>query len=179
MVDTLIGLTHIHLVDEHRIYLSEITERFQNPLKYNIESYSDISTLLENLETAAAGKKNLHLVFMSVDFEKSEEEIKKMLETISKIKELRRNCEVFVLSSQKDDTLENKVNNFGARALIQKNENAVLRMTNFIKGIISEKNLENKRKASIFSVKVLVYFIIAVAVITLILFLVFPDRFYF
>ena len=178
MVDTVRGLTYIYLVDEHRIYLSEITERFQNPLKYNVESYSDIGTLLENLETSAAGKKNLHMVFMSVDFEKSEEEVKNILDSIPRIKTLRRNCEVFVLSAQKDNSLENKVNNFGARALIQKNENAVLRITNFIKGIISEKNLESKRKASIFSIKVLFYFIVAVAVITLILFLVFPDRFY-
>ncbi len=179
MVDKLIGLTHIHLVDEHRIYLSEITEGFQNPLKYNVESYSDIDTLFENLKTAATGKKNLHLVFMSVDFEKSEEEVKKTLDSISRIQNLRRNSEVFVLSSQKDENLENKVCNFGARALIQKNENAVLRITNFVKGIISEKNLENKRKATIFSVKVLFYFLLAVAAITLILFLVFPDRFYF
>lgn len=179
MVDTSIGLTHIHLVDEHRIYLAEISERFQNPLKYNLESYSDIATLLDNLETSTTGKKNLHLVFMSVDFEKSEEEVNKMMNAIIRIKELRKNCEVFVLSSQKDENLENRVQNIGTRALIQKNENAVLRITNYIKGIISEKNLERKRKATIFSIKILFYFILAVAAITLILFLIYPDRFYF
>jgi DNA-binding NarL/FixJ family response regulator len=179
MADIIKNLTHIHLIDEHRIYLSEITERFQNPLKYSVESYSDISTLFENLETSSTGKKNLHLVFVSVDFERSEEEIKKALDSITRIKNLRKNCEIFVLSSQKDDSLENRVNNYGARALIQKNENAVLRITNFIKGIISEKNLEKTHKATIFSVMILFYFILAVAAITLILFLIFPDRFYF
>lgn len=179
MVDTSRGLTYIHLVDEHRIYLSEISERFENLLKYHVESYSDIATLLENLEKSTTGKKNLHLIFMSVDFEKGEEETEKMLDAIARINNLRKNSEVFVLSSQKDENIENKVLNAGARALIQKNENAVLRITNFIKGIISEKNLEKKRTATIFSIKILVYFILAVVAITLVLFLVFPDRFYF
>lgn len=172
------NLTHIYLIDEHRIYLSEITERFQNPLKYIVESYSDTSKFFENLESSSSPRKTLHMVFMSVDLEKDDDKTKKILDSISRIKSLRSNCEVFILSSQKDEHLENKVRNFGARALIQKNENAVLRITNYIKGIISEKNLEKERRASIFSIKALFYFILAVAALTLILFFVFPDRFY-
>jgi hypothetical protein len=173
------NLTHIYLIDEHRIYLSEISERFQNPLKYVVESYNDMPKFFENLESSSTPKNDLHMVFMSVDLSKDDNETKKIQDSISRIKNFRRNCEVFILSPQKDEHLENKVRNFGARALIQKNENAVLRMTNYIKGIISEKNLEKQHRASIFSIKILFYFILAVAVLTLILFLVFPDRFYF
>jgi len=172
------NLTHIYLVDEHRIYLSEITERFQNPLKYIIETYSDLSKFIENLESSTLPKKTLRFVFMSVNLEKDDDETKKVLDCITKIKSICSYCEVFVLSSQKEEQLENKVRNYGARALIQKNENAVLRMTNYIKGIIGEKNLEKERNASIFSIKVLFYFILAVAALTLILFLIFPDKFY-
>ena len=156
MVEKTKHLTHIYLIDEHRIYLSEITERFQNPLKYVVESYTDIAKLVENIELSLFPKKNLHLIFMSIDFEKPEDEIKKMLDYVSHIKDRCNNCEIFVLSTKLDDELENKVRNLGAMAMIQKNENAILRITNFIKGIISERNLEKERKKSIFSIKVLV-----------------------
>lgn len=172
------NLTHIYLIDEHRIYLSEITERFQNPLKYMVETYTDLSNFIENLESSTLPKKSLRFVFMSMDLEKDNDETRKVLDSITKIKSICSNCEVFVLSMQKEEELENKVRNYGARAIIQKNENAVLRMTNYIKGIIGEKNLEKERNASIFSIKVLFYFILAIAALTLILFLIFPDKFY-
>jgi DNA-binding NarL/FixJ family response regulator len=171
-------LTNIYLIDEHRIYLSEITERFQNPLKYVVESFTDISKFVENISSETFPKKNLHLIFMSIDFEKSEEEVKKMLDYIAEIKRSWKNCEVLILSPKVDTDLENKVRNMGALAMIQKNENAILRITNYIKGIISERNLEKERKASLFSIKVMIYFLAAVVILTLLLFLVFPDRFY-
>jgi len=172
-------ITHIYLIDDHRIYLSEITERFQNPLKYSVESFTDVSKFVEKLDSGAIPKKNLHLIFYTIDFEKSEEEIKKMLDYVVQIKELCNNCEVLILSSKVNEDIENRVRNLGAMAMIQKNENAILRITNYIKGIISERNLEKERKASIFSLKILLFFVIAVALLTLILFIIFPDRFYF
>ena len=172
-------LTHIYLIDEQRTYLPEIKERFQNPYKYEVISYTSLSKFFENMESLQSAGKDLNLVFLSIDFEKDDEHVKKYFESIPRIQNMGRNTEVFILSFKKDDALENKVLTYGARALIQKNENAILRITNYIKGIISEKTLDYKRRASLLSVKVLVMFILAVALLTVILYLIFPERFQF
>ncbi|UCG27520.1 MAG: hypothetical protein JSV24_11190 [Bacteroidales bacterium] len=170
-------LTNIYLIDEQRTYLPEITERFQNPFKYSVISYTTLSKFFEDFESVQHPRKNLNLVFLTIEFEKDDEHVNKYLESIPRIKNMGSNSEVFILSFKMDEEKGKKGLNYGARALIQKNENAVLRITNNIKGIISEKNLEKKRRSSLLSIKVLILFILAVALMTVILYLIFPERF--
>jgi len=180
MLKKLKNLTQVYLIDDQKAYFNEITEKFENPLKYKVNTFTSVLSFIRYLESNPVLKTNLQIVFLSFNKDNNQTDDKpEAIDVLQKIKKIIPFSEVFILSFKVSEELESKLITFGASGLIQKNENAVLRMTNKIKGMISENNLKQKRKVSRISIKLLIYFVLLVVIITAIVYFVYPDYFSF
>jgi len=180
MLKKLKNLTQVYLIDDHKAYFNEITERFENPLKYKVNTFTSVLPFIRHLESNPVLKTNLQTVFLSFNTDHNQTGDKpEVIEALQKIKKIIPFSEVFILSFKVSEELESTLISSGASGLIQKNENAVLRMTNKIKGLISEKNLEQKHKVSRIFIKLLIYFVLLVVIITAIVYFIYPDYFSF
>ncbi len=180
MLKKLKNLTQVYLIDDQKIYFKEISKEFENPLKYKINTFTSVLSFISHLKSNPVLKTNFQIVFLSFNPGHNQTGDKpEVIEALQNIKKIIPFSEVFILSFKVSEELESTLITSGASGLIQKNENAVLRMTNKIKGLISEKNLEQKRKVSRISIKLLIYFILLVVIITAIVYFIYPDYFSF
>jgi DNA-binding NarL/FixJ family response regulator len=180
MVKKLKNMIHIYLIDDQQIYFNEINERFLNPQKYEVYTFTSTNSFIKHFKSELIPQYILQIVFLSIDPDQKNDENKSAgIETIKEIKKISPVSEVYALSSKISEDFENMVITAGAVGLIQKNENAVLRMTNHIKGMISEKILERKHRTSWISISVLFCFILAVIIITAIIYFINRDYFLF
>lgn len=180
MLKKLKNLTQVYLIDDQKIYFKEISKEFENPLKYKVNTFTSVLSFIRHLESNPVLKTNFQIVFLSFNTDHNQTGDKpKVIDVLQKIKKIIPFSEVFILSFKVSEELESKLITSGASGLIQKNENAVLRMTNKIKGLVSEKNLIQKRKVSRISIKLLIYFVLLVVIITAIVYFIYPDYFSF
>ncbi len=180
MLKKLKSLTQVYLIDDKKAYFNEITERFDNPLKYKINTFTSVSSFFRYLESNPVLQTNLQIVFFSFSPDHNQTSDKpEGIKALHKIKRIIPLSEVFILSFKINQEFENMIITSGASGLIQKNENAVLRMTNKIKRLISEKNLAQNRKTSRMSIKLLLYFVLLVVIVTAIIYFIYPEYFSF
>ncbi len=180
MLKKLKNLTQVYLIDDQKTYFNEIIEEFENPLKYKVNTFTSELSFIKHLESNPVLKTNLQIVFLSFNADHNQTSDKpEVIEAFQKIKKIIPFSEVFILSFKVSEELENKLISSGASGLIQKNENAVLRITNKIKGMISEKYLVQKRKVSRISIKLLIGFVLLIVIITAIVYFIYPDYFSF
>jgi DNA-binding NarL/FixJ family response regulator len=171
---------NIYLVDEHRAHLEEVQHEFHDQSKYIIRHFFSESKFLKEIREKKPRRGSINILILGTagngDHEKKLADIKNH---IREVEEIGSPFEILILLASFDQKTENELLSLGAYAVVLKNENAFMRITNHIRGIISKKMLEKEKQYTRITLRVFFLFIIAVLLLSAVLILSFPERFSF
>ena len=169
---------NIFLVDEHRSHLEEIQHEFHDPSKYRIRHYSSDAKFLKAMEENKPHRGSINILILGSssngDQEKKMHDIRAMVKTVA---DLPCDIETVVLLPVVEQKTENDLLSLGVYAVIQNNENAFMRITNHMRGIVSRKMFEKEKRFTRITLTVFFLFVLAVLVAALITLMVVPEFF--
>lgn len=154
--------SYIYFVDRHRSIFEGMLARFRNTLKYSLKNFSALEGLINELNSTTQVINRTRVAILVIDHKENmeviENEISGFVTTIKKI-DSEMNL-IVVAGKNAADTVIN-VNPPASYSLVQNNDNAILKVTNLIMGMISRESLEQKyisarRSVILFSLFVLV-----------------------
>ena len=169
----------IYFVDQNRTFFPLVKEKLSNEEKYKVHLFSTPGTLFDHLKISTINNTGVNIFFLNTENNHdgvSEKE--KLINSIKIIKNICSDFNVFTLTNLKDINIHNELITAGALEIIPKNDSSVLRILNHIKGLISEKNLEEKRKARILPLKILLLFVLLIIILAIITWFLYPEVFY-
>lgn len=172
-------LIFIYFVDQNRAFFPLVKEKLSNEEKYKVHLFSTSDALCDYLKTSNIDNTSINIFFLNTESNHdgvSEKE--KLINSVKKIKNIYPDFNVFVLTNQEDVNIHNELITAGTIGIIPKNDSSVLRILNHVKGLISEKNLEKKRKARILPLKILLFFILLIIILAIITYFIHPEIFY-
>ena len=172
-------LVFIYFVDQNRTFSPLVKEKLSNEEKYKLHLFSTPDTLFDHLKTSNIDKTSINIFFINTENNHdgvSEKE--KLINSVKKIKNTYPDFYVFTLTNLKDVVIHNDLITAGTLGIIPKNDSSVLRILNHIKGLLSEKNLEKKRKARIIPLKILLLFVLLIIIMAIIVYFLHPEVFY-
>jgi len=172
-------LIYIYFVDQNRTFFPLVKEKLSNEEKYEVHLFSTSDAFYDHLKTSNFDNTSINIFFLNTDNNHdSDSEKEKLINSVKKIKNICPDFFVFVLTNQNNVNLHNELITAGTLGIIPKNDSSVLRILNHIKGLISEKNLEIKRKARILPLKFLLFFVLLIIIMTIIVYFIHPEIFY-
>ena len=172
-------LVFIYFVDQNRTFFPLVKEKLSNEEKYDVHLFSTSDALCDHLKTSNIGNTGINIFFLNTENNHdSDSEKEKLINSVKKIKNIYPDFIVFVLTNQSDVNLHNELITAGTLGIIPKNNSSVLRILNHVKGLISEKNLEKRRKARILPLKFLSFFVLLIIIVTIIVYFIHPEIFY-
>jgi len=135
---------HFHIVDSDATYNNKISRDLNRDPFYQIHSYNNLPSFLEQYQKRQKNKEEIDLVIIGMQLLKRDANTE---ETIQQIKRINKSAEIIVLTEEIEtdhipSTLEQ-----GVYSIIKKNENAVFRIENAAKGIKSMKVFRAKKRA--------------------------------
>ena len=169
----------IYFVDQNRTFFPLVKEKLSNEEKYILHLFSTSDTLFDHLKTSNIDNTSINMFFLNTENNHdgvSEKE--KLINSVKKIKNIYSDFHVFALTNLKDVNIHNELITAGAIGIIPKNDSSVLRILNYVKGLISEKNLEEKSKERILPLKILLLFILLIIITAIITWFLHPEVFY-
>lgn len=168
---------NIFLVDEFHILTDEIRDRFKNKTKYNLQIFSDIQKELQELtKKTVLGRKTHITVYVLNQAPKIELDLR-IRETMKQIQSIDPAMNVlFVVKNNSSELIPKALEGAGF-AVIRNNENVILRITNYILGIISKENLEFKYRKAKRMAWILGLFLLGISLVTLVFYFLYPIYF--
>ncbi len=172
-------LVFIYFVDQNRTFFPLVKEKLSNEEKYKVHLFSTSDALCDHLKTSNIDNTSINIFFLNTEnnYDGTSEK-EKLINSVKKIKNIYPDFNVFVLTNQKDVNIHNELITAGTIGIIPKNDSSVLRILNHVKGLISEKNLEKKRKARILPLKILLFFVLLIIIMAIIAYFIHPEIFY-
>ncbi|MEE4198131.1 MAG: hypothetical protein V2I54_10840 [Bacteroidales bacterium] len=168
----------IYFIDHDDSYIRDVLARFEELNDYNITIYSRSKEFFEDFSRIPPTKNSINIVFLSTNLETDEENQQiEPIEVLKKIKQINPYSEVILYSENDDINLVSSSFHHGAYTFIKKNENITLRIENNIKGILSQKNFQMKRDAGVFITKLFLLFLVALIVLSALIYFLFPEWF--
>ena len=169
----------IYFVDQNRTFFPLVKDKLSNEEKYKMHLFSTPDTLFDHLKTSNIDNTSINIFFLNTENNHDGvSEKDKLINSVKKIKNIYSDFNVFALTNLKDVNIHNELITAGALEIIPKNDSSVLRILNHIKGLISEKNLEEKRKARILPLKILLLFVLLIIILAIITWFLYPEVFY-
>ena len=150
-------ITHLICYDDHRTFTEDVRKRFSDPDKYLVESFHtqhEFSGHLRKITEAVYCKVAIVVI---PDGSDTIDAIGKMTDEI--IKTDPQTGIILVVPSDKMEEVR-KVIKFNIDAYIIKNTNAILRIHNEVKKLISEHNINIYRKRRNLSLTILIAFMV-------------------
>lgn len=172
-------LVFIYFVDQNRTFFPLVKEKLSNEEKYMVHLFSTADALFDHLKTLNVDNTGVNIFFLNTENNHdSTAEKEKLINCVKKIKNIYPDFHVFTLTNLKDVVIHNDLITAGTLGIIPKNDSSVLRILNHIKGLISEKNLEEKRKERIIPLKILLLFVLLTIIMAIIVWFLHPEVFY-
>jgi len=169
-----IKMTYIFCYDDHRSFTDEVKKRFSDSERYMVESYHNPGDFLENVRKERDSRSCRVAIIGVPD---SAGQYDKIAEMTVEIKKADTNTGIILLVHQdKLDGLRKTVV-FNIDAYIPRNSNAVLRIHNNVKRLISERNIAIFRKRKILSLYALLAFLILIILMFLVARIKLPQYF--
>jgi len=169
-------LTYIYLVDNLMSSVDDIKDKFRNELKYQVKHFPTPEALIIDLENNRTPK-NRTRVTVFIEGESNSNQAAVIHHFVDRIKSVDPMINIIALAEKKDEGFERKLSLPASFVLVQKNPNAVLRITNHIMGIISQENLERKYNYARRSVQFLLLFVLVAALFTVLAYFIVPEYF--
>ncbi|MBN2632561.1 MAG: hypothetical protein JXR66_03330 [Bacteroidales bacterium] len=167
-------MTYIFCYDDHRSFTDEVKKRFSDSERYVVESYHNPDDFLENIKKERDGRScRVAIIGVPDSFEQYDTIAQMTLE----IKKADRSTGIILLVHQDKLHELKKAVVFNIEDYIPRNSNAVLRIHNNVKRLISEKNISIFRKRRNMSLYVLLGFAILIAILLLVARIKLPHYF--
>lgn len=166
--------TYIFCYDDHRAFSEDVRKRFADTARYSVVSFPTREELIGKLE---AVKENSFCKIAILGLHDTKEQIAMIDRMTVEIKKLdHRTGLILVGPPDKMEEIKKTVR-FNIDAFIPKNANAMLRIHNTVKKLISEHNIGVFRKRRNISLYVLMSFILLSALLALIAYFRLPQYF--
>ena len=172
------GLTYIFLFDPTRLISDEVKGRFKNILKYRLENFTELDEVTQTLKKLPLGRKYTSICIYVMNGGIGGNDGKdNLVDFYSGIKKIDQEMNVICLVNKSEEATDRKSGIPPSCITVQNNDNAILRITNHILGIISKENLERKYLSAKRSVQVLVLFILFILAVAIGSYFLFPQYF--
>ncbi len=172
------SLTYIFLFDPTRLISDELRNSFTNINKYRIENFTELDEVTQTLGKLPLGRKYTRVcIYVMYGITGGDDGKDKLAEFYSGIKKFDQEMNVICLVNMSEKANEKKPGIPTSCIRVQNNDNAILRITNHILGIISKENLERKYISAKRSVQVLVLFILFILAVAIGSYFLFPQYF--
>lgn len=158
-------MTYIICYDDHRSFTDEVKKRFSDNTRYTVESFHSSDDFVERMKRERESRSCRVAIIGVPDAAEHHAGISEMTSEIKKNDPL---AGIILLSHA--DRLEDikKAVRFNIDSYVPRNSNAVLRIHNTVKRIISERNISTFRKRRNFSLYVLMGFILLMVLLVII-----------
>ena len=169
---------YIYIIDELKHIYEDILEAYHKPEKYHIQAYTSEQRFFNDLEQAPPPPSVPRiLIYVAIRHLKAEDPLQDVLRFLEHLNTLSPGFEVIVLTSQNIEGTDKRLQEQGVVALIPDNENAMLRIDNLIKGILSRHTIQIKRKAATRSITVTGIYLLLLLVFLIVARFLFPKYF--
>ncbi len=166
--------TYLFCYDDHRGFSEDVRKRFIDDTRYKVSSFPDRDEFITNLEAEKERSSCKIAILGAHDTAEQYELIDRM--TLD-IKRIDPKTGIIILGPpEKMDEIK-KIIKFNIDAYIPKNTNAILRLHNIVKKLISEYNIGIFRKKRNFSFYTLMAFLVLSALLILLAFFRLPQYF--
>jgi len=156
---------NIYIVDHNPDYTSSLKKSIENPERYSIETFTSGEKFIAHISELKFKKNDIYVVFLGYQyFDEGNNTLMNGVEILEATKAINKNIEVVMLTGQDEGSFGSYVMKSGAFTFIPKNENIHLRINNIIMGIISQKRLVQMRSSFIFSLRILLGFVILILI---------------
>lgn len=160
---------NIYIVDYDPVYIASLKASIDKPEKYNISTFTSGEKFIAFLTTLRIKKNEIHIVFLGYHFiSDAQQNIMNGIEILEAIKVVNPNIEVVMLYGLEESSYGSYARKSGAYAFIPKTDTIFLRISNIIMRIISQKKLEQRRRAFLLAVKIFLAYL-AVAIVLMVI----------
>jgi DNA-binding NarL/FixJ family response regulator len=167
-------MTYLICYDDKRSFTEEVRKRFSDETRYNVTSFHSRQEFIENCgKVRNPGSCKVALIVVP-DAKDQFEMIDEMTLEVKRI-DLKIGLILLIPGDKMEDL--KKVVKFNIDAYIPKSPNAVLRIHNAVKKLISEQGITVFRRKRNFSLYVLLAFLLLSAILVLVAFFKLPQYF--
>lgn len=166
--------THIFCYDDHRGFSEDVRKRFNDTSKYTVFSFQTREEFLSRIEHE---REHPYCKVAILGLHDTTEQFEMIDKLTMEIKRIDPHLGLILLGPPDKMELIKKTVRFNIDAYIPKNSNAILRIHNAVKKLISENGITIFRKRSIVSVYFLVGFILLTVISLIIAWFRFPQYF--
>ncbi|HDJ33034.1 MAG TPA: hypothetical protein ENF21_02910 [Bacteroidetes bacterium] len=153
--------TLLFLVDEHKAYMEEVALEFHDTTKYEIVHCYSVDRMKDIYEKGKYFRYHTLVAVISASFNGDRSaRIAELKQNIKDIQWMNRNIELIVLLPEYSEKLQNDLMSLGCYAVFQRNENAFLRISNHLRGIISKRVLMREKKYTRITYLVLLVYVL-------------------
>lgn len=150
-------ITHLVCYDDHRAFTDDVRKRFSDETKYRVESFHTRPEFISHFRKMAENKSCKVAIIVVPDTAEKTEPIEKLPQEV-RIPDPATGIILIVPAVKMEEV--RKAIKFNIDAYILKNTNAMLRIHNEVKKLISEYNINVYRKRRNMSIYVLLFFAI-------------------
>lgn len=167
-------ITHLVCYDDHRTFTDDVRKRFSDDAKYKVESFHTRQDFIDHLRKMTENKSCKVAIIVVPDSADQIESIEKLTMEV-----LKPDPNTGIILIVPDDRMEEvrKIIRFNIDAYIPKNTNAILRIHNEVKKLISEYSINVYRKRRNISIYVLLVFTIISVLAVILAWFKFPMYF--
>ncbi len=135
--------TYLYCFDDHRNFSEDVKKKFFDRERYNVSSFQAAEELLNHLRETREHHNLCKIAILSIN--DNEDHLRMIGEIIDKIKETDKKIGLILLcTAGRTDEIRNKIKHH-IDAVIPNNTNAILRIHNTVKNMISESTVEKYR----------------------------------
>lgn len=168
----------IYLVDSRQSLVESMKDRFRNNLKYALKIFSSSEPLIEELKKQSFQIKRTRILIYVLRPGTSIDEVEyEILDLIKDIKDISSDINLIIVADNLESEASRKLSSSPAFTFFQNNDNAMLKITNQVMGLISKDNLERKYLSLRQSAFILVIFVLTVLFLSLTLYFLMPQYF--
>ena len=167
-------MTYLICFDDHRIFTEDIRKRFSDISRYSIESFNSQDEFADHCRKEAENKSCKVAIIGVPDTVEQFDMIQKLTSEVKRYDP--KTGLILLIPEGKTEELKKYLRS-NIDAYIPKNTNAILRIHNTVKKLISEYNISIYRKRRNFSLYVLAAFLIISVLLLLLAYLRLPEYF--
>ncbi|HOX75727.1 MAG TPA: hypothetical protein PLB27_13490 [Bacteroidales bacterium] len=167
-------ITHLVCYDDHRTFTEDVRKRFSDETKYRIESFHTREEFLNHFRKIAENKSCKVAIIVVPDSAEQQESVIKLPPEVI-ISDPATGIILIVPAARMEEV--RKAVKFNIDAYIPKNTNAMLRIHNEVKKLISEYNINVYRKRRNISLSILLAFAIITVLAVIMAYFRFPGYF--
>lgn len=172
------NLSFIYIYDPTRLISDEIADRFKNDQKYMLQQCSNPASLEHSIKTSPSGRYDTRIcIYVMNGNGQPEERSRKFNDFYEKLMDIEPGISVICIQNTIPGEEERQLVLPPSCLLVQNNDNAMLRITNHVLGIISKESLDHRYDKAKYAVKIFLWFLLFSVAVAIGSYFLFPQYF--